>query len=281
MTWEEIIDLAQRFPADGDEESRVYGLASYYPPNVEFQVMVYSASAGLTTVNPETMQVTINTESWKGVYELALETVKSDAIYCPGENGYPRSTEEEYYKSQPFIMGRAAMIVSMGSLLPELKGARTAIKGYTPFEIGLVAGPSDPADPGTIRENSLGEIFAINADTANKDAAWEFIKFVNGNELARIRYSDPRSLRTRTDAKVEYDGVDLTAFYTLKMKMNSNDNTKKSNIPKEFSTEFKKIQNREVKLVQEGKKSLDEALEVMQSEGQQVLDLALRSGNKQ
>jgi multiple sugar transport system substrate-binding protein len=178
-------------------------------------------------------------------------------------------------------MGRAAMIVSMGNLLPELKGAKTAIKGYTPFELGLAAGPSDPAYQGTTWENSLGEIFAINANAVNKDAAWEFIKFVNSNEFAKIRYSNPRSLSTRTGVKMEYDGVNLNAFYTLKMKINNNNGSKRSKIPDEFPAEFQKIQNREIKLVQEGKKSLDEALEVMQSEGQQALDLALRSGNKQ
>ncbi|HEY4392346.1 MAG TPA: extracellular solute-binding protein [Paenibacillus sp.] len=276
MTWEEIVDLAQHFPSDGGEQSRIYGLASYYPPEVEWQALVYSTSAGLTTVNPDTMQVTINTESWKKVYELALETIKSKAIYTPGEGGPTKSNEDEYYKSQPFIMGHAAMTVATGSLLPELKKAKTVVKGYTPFEIGLAAGPADPADPGTIRENTLGEIFAINANASNKDAAWEFIKFVNSNEFARIHYSNPSSLKTRTGAGMKYDGIDLSAFYTLKIKLNNNSNSKQSKIPDAFHSEFRKIQDREIQSVLDGNKSLNKALEAMQSKGQEVLDLALR-----
>jgi len=278
MTWEDIVDLAQHFPSDGDEQSRIYGLASYYPPEVEWQALGYSTSAGLTTVNLDKMQVTINTESWKKVYELALETIKSKAVYTPGEVEATKSNEEEYYKSQPFIMGRAAMTVATGSLLPELKKAKTTIKRYIPFEIGLAAGPADPADPGTIWENTLGEIFAIHANAVNKEEAWEFIKFVNSDEFARNRYSDPRSLKTRSGAGRKYEGFDLSAFYTLKMKMkvNNNNNSKVSKIPAEFQSEFRKIQNREIQEVLDGNKSLNEALETMQSEGQEVLDLQLR-----
>lgn len=277
ITWEEIIHLAQRFPVDGDEESRIYGLASQYPPNFKYQVMIYSAAAGLSIVDPSTMQVTVHTESWKKVYELALETVQSGTIHSleEAEQDVRMSyTKRDYYTSHPFMMGRAAMIVETGAFIPELVEARADLKDFTPFELGLAAGPADPADPGTTRENTLGEIFAINANAKNKDAAWEFVKFVNSTEFARVRYSNPRSLKTRMETNRQYHGIDLSAFYTLRMKLDPNGGFALSQIPKGFFAEFQSIQDREIKFILDGQKSIDEALEEMQTEGQQALNLA-------
>ncbi|OAB43504.1 hypothetical protein [Paenibacillus glacialis] len=35
MTWQEIIDIARRFPTEGDEKTRVYGLGSEYGMSME------------------------------------------------------------------------------------------------------------------------------------------------------------------------------------------------------------------------------------------------------
>ncbi|GIP55856.1 ABC transporter substrate-binding protein [Paenibacillus vini] len=277
MTWEEIMELARHFPAEGDELNRVYGYGANYSLTFENLLSLFSHAEGLTYVNPETMKMTIDTVSWRKVYETALSAYHSNAIYGPSdEAGASLITTEESMLREPFIMGRAALTVNGSHILQKLKQAEEMIKDYEAFEVGLVSGPVDPADRETTREISFGDITAINANSTNPEAAWEFFRFLHGGELAAIKSKTPYSLMSRSDYKMEYNGVALDAFYTLKPTINSN-NADLKGIPSSFFSEFQIIRNRETQLFLSGEKSLEEALNTMQAEGQAALDLSLEN----
>jgi multiple sugar transport system substrate-binding protein len=183
---------------------------------------------------------------------------------------------EDYYQSQPFLMGKAAMLVGYTYTLQNLKQAKESVKDYKPFEIGLVSGPVDPTDPTSTYGTNASEIFAINADSPNKDAAWDFIKFVNGDDYARVKSrSMSGGLMSRMSFNKDYDGQSLDVFYSLKPKVNkSNNNFDKT--PSNFYGEYTTIMSKEINLVKENKKSLDEALKTIQSEAQAALDKAVK-----
>ena len=48
----------------------------------------------------------------------------------------------------------------------------------------VAAAPVNPAKPDESAYVKLSEIYAISADSPNKRAAWEFVKFVNWPEMA-------------------------------------------------------------------------------------------------
>ncbi|AZK45991.1 hypothetical protein [Paenibacillus lentus] len=85
----------------------------------------------------------------------------SDSIYTDqyGFSSIGEGTIEDYYKSQPFFIGRVAMIIVDQSVFARLEEARKMVKDIKEFEVGMVAGPIDPAEPGYIRNTrdiSLG-----------------------------------------------------------------------------------------------------------------------------
>ncbi|CAH0120382.1 MULTISPECIES: ABC transporter substrate-binding protein [unclassified Paenibacillus] len=280
MTWQEILELARRFPADGDEKERVYGFGLQGSVTSDRLLDTLASSIaytqGLTTVNPGTLKVTANTDSWRNVWKMALEAANSGAIYSPKEDFWGGSLEE-YYLHKPFLMGRMAMTVDDSYLLQNIKQVKERIKAFKPFQLGIAAGPVDPFEPDSSRDIQLQEIFAIRAGSPNSDAAWEFIKYVNGVEYAKIksRTMNGNLLSRMGSYKEEYAENGLEAFYALKPKTVSNG--RESDIPNEFYPLFEELTKREIQRVQAKETTLDEALDRIQAEGQTVLDRIVKA----
>ncbi|GGH33395.1 ABC transporter substrate-binding protein [Paenibacillus segetis] len=276
MTWQEIMDTARRFPTDGDEKTRVYGYGMDWSMSIDNMASSIANTEGLRAINPDTMKITINTDSWKKAYQLAIDALDSNAMYVPKDGGFSGGTMEEYYQSQPFVMGRVAMTIGRPYNLQNLKQVRESLKDYKPFELGMVAGPVNPAEPDTTRDVSYNQIFSIRANSPNADAAWEFLKFINGDEYAKIKSrSMNNELMSRMGYSKEYDGHSLDVFYKLKPS-SSNSYSGMEKIPSEFYGQYQPIMDRELALVKDKKKTIDEALATIQDEGQVVLDKAVK-----
>lgn len=282
MTWQEIIDTARRFPTDGGEDTRVYGFGSGdYGLSMADLASFIADTHGLKALDPKTMKMTLNTESWKQAYKLAKEAVDSGAVHNPKDGGFSSGSMEDFYMSQPFVMGRMAMTLSSSYLLTDIKDAKGQVKDYKPFQIGIAAGPVDPAEPDKSRSIYFDEIYAIRANSPNADAAWEFLKFVNGEEYAKVNSRTiDTGLLSRMVGNKEYDGVSLDAFYQLKPKWDGDRVRDDEKIPDDFYDPYQQIVDREIKLVEENKKSVEEALQTIEQEGQAVLDKAVKEAGK-
>ena len=279
MTWQDIIDTARRFPTDGDEDVRVYGFGrdSYSGMTLDNMASTIASPLGLKVVNPDTLKVTVNTDAWKQVFKLAQDALASDAFYNPKEDSFRGGTMEEYYKSQLFLTGRMAMTINSAYYLRELKEIKNRLPDYKPFQVGIVAGPVDPANPEISRDVYLSNIFAIRANSPNADAAWELIKFINGEQYAKIKSRSMNDgLLSRMGMTKEYSGINLDAFYKLKPQIDDSVSTVEDKIPVEFYSQYYSIYSREIGLVESKEKSVDEALKTIEEEAQVALDQALK-----
>lgn len=279
MTWQDIIDTARRFPTDGDEDTRVYGYGrdGYGSMTLENMASSIASPLGLKVVNPETMKVTVNTDAWKQSFKLAQDALASDAIYNPKEDSFGGGTMEDYYKSQLFLTGRMGMTINSAYYLRELKEIKNRLPDYKPFQVGIVAGPVDPANPEISRDVYLSNIFAIRANSPNADAAWELIKFINGEQYAKIKSRSMNDgLLSRMGMMKEYGGMNLEAFYKLKPLIDDSSISVESKIPDEFYNHYYSVYSREIGLVESKEKSIDEALKTIEEESQAALDQALK-----
>ncbi|GIO86239.1 hypothetical protein J25TS5_31710 [Paenibacillus faecis] len=280
MTWQDIVDTARRFPTAGDEKTRVYGYGNGNGMSLEDLASAIAGTQGLKVINTDTMKITLNTDSWKQVYKLAKDAVDSGTIYSPEDGGFQGGTLEDLYRSQAFLMGRSAMTVGRSYLLSSIKDAKNTLKDYKAFQVGIVAGPVDPAEPDKSRDITFNELFAIRVNSPNIDAAWEFLKFVNGEKFAKVRSKSLTngllSLSSRMEYSKEYDGVNLDVFYKLKPSLDGASSLDNDKIPRDFYAQYQPIVDRELKLVEEKKKSIEEALQTIEQEGQVVLDKAVK-----
>lgn len=277
MTWQEILDTARRFPTDGNADTRIYGFGTDYGMTMEELASSIAATQGLKFINTDTMQVTLNTDSWKQAYKLAMDAIDSQAIYTPSDTSFTGGSMEDYYKSQLFLMGRMAMTIEGPYLLQDLKDVQNQVNDYKPFQLGAIAGPVDPADPETSRNIFFNDIFGIRANSPNADAAWEFIKFVNSEKLAKVKSRTMNDgLLSRMNVRKEYNGFNLDVFYKLKPNLSSDNSEDYSKLPEAFQMEYYGILTREIQLAQDKKKSIEEALQTIQDELQALLNKAIQ-----
>ncbi|MEC0168397.1 ABC transporter substrate-binding protein [Paenibacillus graminis] len=270
MTWEEILKLAAKFPTSGSKNTRVWGL--HYPlDNFTYLINDIATSEGVTRYNPNTLKATMNTAAWKRVISMAITAIKSNSIEGTNASGFD---------NDPFIMGRAAMTVSSQSMetLRDVTADKAAIANYKPFTIKIAAGPADPKNLKTTRNIHLPSIMTINASSANKDLAWNFIKLYNGADYAKSKSQSDQFLGyslTRMDYSKEYNGHSLETFYKLQPNLETPPYV--NPIGNLFNnSQYSVILQSEVKQVLSNKKTLDKALASIQTQVQKNLDDAVK-----
>ncbi|MNI38359.1 maltose ABC transporter periplasmic protein [compost metagenome] len=270
MTWEEILKLAAKFPTSGSKNTRVWGL--HYPlDNFTYLINDIATSEGVTRYNPNTLKATMNTAAWKRVISMAITAIKSNSIEGTNASGFD---------NDPFIMGRAAMTVSSQSMetLRDVTADKAAIANYKPFTIKISAGPADPKNLKTTRNIHLPSIMTINASSANKDLAWNFIKLYNGADYAKSKSQSDQFLGyslTRMDYSKEYNGHSLETFYKLQPNLETPPYV--NPIGNLFNnSQYSVILQSEVKQVLSNKKTLDKALASIQTQVQKSLDDAVK-----
>lgn len=263
ISWEKIIELARLFPIDGDKDTRIYGFSQGNSPlPLSYLAWIFAETQGLKPLNKTAMKVTVDTETWKQLFQVALDAKKSGALYEPTVGSSGGSME-----NSPFFMGRVAITTGGPYLLQEMKEAQKTVENMNSFQLGVVAGPVDPKEPGMTRDISLREITAISVSSTNPDAAWEFVKYINGEEFAKAKSRLVNgTLLSRTGFIEEINGMSLDAFYKLKPILS--DVSGSRGIP----TSLYEIMDREINMVEENKQSLDEAIKSIQKEGQVALD---------
>jgi len=283
MSWYDIIDLARRFPTEGDKQTRVYGYSGgeVYEAPMDLVTLIdkMSQAEGLAIVNTDKMQVTIDTDAWKKVIQTAIKADQSGAVFNSMDELFTSGTNQEFYDSQQFLMGRSAMHIGSVTSLALMDHFKNDMNDYVPFELGIAAGPVDPLDP-TSTYVTPGDIFAINIASVNQDAAWEFIKYVCGEDYARVSSKSnelllgQQLLLSRSGFITDYEGTSLEPFYQLRSKLlrRSDDWYK---LPDQFFNDFATILSRELELVEKGQKSLDEAIATVKAEAQTLLDQAV------
>ena len=77
MSWNEALQLARRFPIEGEPKERVYGLKMGYSEELFDMANTLASSDGISYVNASQKLMTINTDSWKNVFQTALDAIAS------------------------------------------------------------------------------------------------------------------------------------------------------------------------------------------------------------
>ncbi|MDU5145717.1 MAG: ABC transporter substrate-binding protein [Paenibacillus dendritiformis] len=272
MTWQELLDLSSRFASVGSGENQVYGYYKRYgggPQELFFDV---ANSSTLRLFDAKGEKFVFNTDGWKQIVKLTTDAIRNKAVYSEpldeGDN-HSFSTDDDF-----FFKGRAAMVLEDTWFISQIQSRAMWDKEAKPIDWGMVSVPVDPASPDESSYASLSEVYAIAADSPNKRAAWEFVKFVNGPEMAKAASRTmSNKLPTRNQFMKEIDGKSTEAFYALrpKAKYESMWGGRDVKVPSEFYRDFRTILDKELRAVIASKKTVDEAVAAIQSEGEAAL----------
>ncbi|RJE84784.1 extracellular solute-binding protein [Paenibacillus sp. 1011MAR3C5] len=288
MTWEEVLKLAARFPTDGDDETRIYGLASSMFAQDPFQLIKDMAAAkGLNYLNADATELTMSELEWREIFREVVEGYQNKTIHQPvpqqGDGGMMFSMD-----SMLFNDGRAAMVIDNSNMI-NLRGSMgvravsaagdSDSSSSQPEEVnmGVVTAPVDAATPDMTSAYTVSQIFSINAASSQADMAWAFIQYVHGEEAAKIRSNTAMDLQSRLGYETTSDGVNLEPFYKLKPLPMETTHW----YPKGFRDSFAKIAGEEISAASSGGKSVDEAFDAITSRGADALAEANLSGEKE
>ncbi|MFF2886551.1 ABC transporter substrate-binding protein [Paenibacillus sp. NPDC057967] len=277
MTWNEVIQLARQFPTDGEKEDRVYGLKAGYSGNLSELAQTMAQSEGLNYVNPATKTMTINTAGWKNAVQTAYDAIKSEALYFESQNNMGFSGNyDDYMLRNPFTSNRAAMTIDGSYYIRDLKEAAeyySKEEGKIVKDWDIVTIPVSSQMPDHSTSTWYNNIFSIAKDSPNADAAWKFISYISGENYARVKskltYNNGFSIHTKYIKDDE--GHNYAAFYKLKPSKPTMDYKEFEKLPKQFSMMYYTYMEEEFKSIQDGNKSVDDALASLQTKGEELL----------
>lgn len=277
MTWHDVIQLARQFPTEGEPNERVYGLKAGYNGDLNEMINMLSSSENLKYVDAKNKKMTIDTDGWRNVVQTALDAINSDALYFESMNqGMPSSgTYEDYLLRDPFLGGRLAMTLDQTYLMQQIKEAKNRLKDESVLisDWDIVTMPVSAQYPDQSQYTWYSDIFAIAKDSPNAEAAWEFISYISGDDYARVKskVTNMGGFPIRTEYIKDEEGHNFAAFYKLKPSRQMQDYAEYESLNPQFGMMFYGHMQEEFKAVQDGTKSIDEALQTLQVKGDELL----------
>ncbi len=279
MSWNEVIQTAQLFPTDGDEKERVYGLKVGYSDSLFEMASMLAMTEGVNYVNAAQKLMTINSDTWKNSFQTALDAINSNALYFESRNqgdmNGGATSYEEYLLRDPFIGGRLAMTIGETYIIDQIKQAKQneQVKDKIISNWDMVTVPVGQQNPDQSYMMNFYNLFAISADSPNKEVAWDFIDYFTSRDYAKVRVKSRNfnGFPVRTEFIKDDEGRHYEAFYALKPSVN-NMYSNYTNLPQTFWGEFNNLMEQELKKVQDGSAELGVTIDMLQVKGQELLD---------
>lgn len=274
MSWEELFRLAQRIPAEGSGDNRVYGL-SLYSATPYGAADAAARTLGLGITDPTGSKMTANTEAWRGIWQIVADGTKKGWLY----EAKPRTgniSGIDYYKRNPFLTGNAAMTVTTSGLAGDLVEAKKRYN-LADFAWDIVTEPVDPAKPDVTPSIAFDGVYAIPAQSAHARDAWEMIKLIHSEPMAKklaAQFSGGGlGLSTRKMSAVPTSDYRTEAFTALKPDPDAMARSNPADT-RELYDALSTVVGEEIHAAASGAKSLDQAIEAIQLRGEQALHKA-------
>ncbi|MEF3308871.1 extracellular solute-binding protein [Paenibacillus sp. GYB004] len=271
MSWEDVLALAQRFPANGQGEDRVYGLIPYSAsPYGTTESIGRTKGIGLTDADASKM--TANTDAWRSIFQFVADGVKKGWLY----ESKPLTgsiSGADFYKRNPFLTGNAAMMVSTNSTANDLIQAKQRYN-LADFAWDIVTEPVDPAKPNVSSTFRIDEIYAIPANSENARDGWELIKSIHSEAMTRkvaSSYTGNFGLYSRKFESRTPITYRLEAFTMLRP---DGQPSSLAIMDRPLYTSLSTIVNEELKSAAAGTKNLDDAIGAIQQRGQTAIEQA-------
>ena len=242
ITWDEVIELAQRFPPKTVDGTPLYGLSTTALP-VAFSYLAISAYfQELSLFDQTTWTMTVNTPEWRAIWEYFVPGMRAGHFQLGPDNPLPM---EEH----PFLLGQAAMI-DHGILFIQ-KLVEQEQKGNV-INWDVVTPPIQSRNHPKTSSYKIMESYGIASDSPNKDVVWDLLVFM-------IRRNPPVT---------EIAGRNLEHLYTLEYEYRPTVDRDISRL--EF--DIQQLASEQLMAVVKEEKTLDEALQQLEMIGQHILN---------
>jgi multiple sugar transport system substrate-binding protein len=169
-------------------------------------------------------KMTVNTPAWEKAWSTFAKLV-NDKVIPSAKDGFNGNMMDggkyDPLQGDKFLSGNVAMTISDYNYINDLIDANknaSKIKNFEKVDWDVVTLPTFPEEPGIGGNIYLNNIMGINAKAQNDKDAWDFIKFLNSEEWAKLKSRSSYEIVSRKKYIQPKDGLNynIAAFYTLK-----------------------------------------------------------------
>lgn len=283
MTWDEIFNKARQV-AGGEGEEKVFGFSFNRWVNDPFSdAQNFSGMLQLRIWDENGDKMVVNSGPWKQVWDTVSELHREDIV--PDQEYMNQLYEKRSAESEPinnpffgdlFISGNVAMTLGESYYVNELRRANdnaSKIEGFEMVDWDVVTVPVDPQTPDSGGNINLSQLMGINTKAPNAEGAWEFIKFSNSKDWAKLKSRSTYELVARKEFLQPVGGMqyNIDAFTMLKPLPPRTTNDDKIYQEKPNIWEAQNIGYELFQGVMDGSKSVDEALAEWETRGNAIL----------
>jgi multiple sugar transport system substrate-binding protein len=244
----------------------------------------YAAPLQLRMFDKKAETMTVNTPQWEAVWKTVTDLYKEHVTPSQKDiqdiqNSQPQDAKSGYnpFQGQMFLNGKVAMTVgdySMINQIQQMNDNSDKLK-IEKLDWDVVTVPFHVGQEGIGGNIFLNNLSGINAKAANPDDAWEFVKFMNGKEWAKLKARSTYEMSARKEFVKVRDGMSYNVDAFTKMKpapiMQSSAEEQALYREKPNLNMVSELGNRAYSEVIQGKKSVKEALQEWETKGNDLL----------
>jgi len=226
MIWDDVFNKARQIKKGEGLDSQFGFSFNRWVSDGFNDINNYSNALQLRMWDDNADKMLINSPQWHQVWETVLSLHKDNVVpnqeymnlYYEKQN--ESGTYDPFY-GDLFVTGKVGMMIADYSYINELKKINdnaTKLKDFEMVDWDVVTVPSDPATPGVGGNIGLYQLMSINSKAQNPDGAWDFIKFINGKDWAKIKSRSLYEMSARKEFLQPIGGLqyNLEAFTTLR-----------------------------------------------------------------
>jgi len=243
ITWDEVIELAQRFPTHTNEGKPLYGLSSTAMSGPITYIVEVAYMQGLPFFDSATWTISMNNPEWRTLWEAFLPGMKAGHFQL-NQPVTPTNLDDH-----PFFLGQAAMLRDTILLIHHLeKRSQTGDAINWDMVTIPIISRNYPKSPYYM----ISEAYGIASDSPNKEAAWELLSFIIHHNPSVTKVAD-RSLEPLYTLEFDYRPTQDIDILRLQH-------------------DLQLLASKQLIAVIQGEKTLDEALQQLELEGQNMLN---------
>ncbi|AZK45116.1 ABC transporter substrate-binding protein [Paenibacillus lentus] len=267
ITWEEVFALAHKFSDFKDGQTPQFGFYHKKAANPFMMALTIGEGSGLSVYGNG--KFTLNSSSWEKIFDEVTSCFKSGTCFDPNQVEQTESLniEDVTKKSYPFLSGNIAMAVADSSLY------RILDEENNELEWGITTLPIRAEQPNMGNGITMNDIFSIPSNNDDTKGAWEFIKYVSGNDYARLL---PQINTMDLPVRVaENQEESIKAFYKLE-KVNHTLVNEFRELPSEIYPKIDEISARYLAEMLSEQRTVQESLQLMEEELQVTLESMMK-----
>ncbi|MFC4305684.1 extracellular solute-binding protein [Cohnella boryungensis] len=225
MSWDDVFNLATRLKSGTGKDS-VFGFSfnQWGAGDNFWDLQNFIAPLQLRMFDDKGETMTVNTPQWQAVWERVVQLNKDRVTPKQEDMQYDEPMGDNYrynpFQGRLFMNGKVAMTLgdySMINDIQQLNDNSDKLK-MEKLDWDVVTVPFHVGKEGIGGNIYLSQLAGINANAANPDDAWEFIKFMNGKDWAKLKARSTYEMSARKEFIKVRDGMSYNVEAFTKMK---------------------------------------------------------------